>query len=76
MDLTGLVLQDAVLERSALGPVVSAEHKKSVIAWIDKGVEEGAELILDGRNIVVSGFENGIRRRFISCWFSRSSKHF
>jgi len=42
-----------------LGPVVSAEHKESVINWINKGVEEGAELILDGRNIVVPGFENG-----------------
>jgi len=42
-----------------LGPVVSAEHKQSVIEWINKGVAEGAELILDGRNIVVPGFENG-----------------
>jgi malonate-semialdehyde dehydrogenase (acetylating)/methylmalonate-semialdehyde dehydrogenase len=42
-----------------LGPVVSAEHKEFVINWINKGVEEGAELILDGRNIVVPGFEKG-----------------
>lgn len=42
-----------------LGPVVSAEHRQSVIDWIDKGVAEGAELILDGRNIVVPGFERG-----------------
>ncbi len=32
-----------------LGPVVSAEHKKFVIDWIAKGVEEGAKLVLDGR---------------------------
>ncbi|MBU1965266.1 MAG: CoA-acylating methylmalonate-semialdehyde dehydrogenase [Proteobacteria bacterium] len=49
----------AYLPETELGPVVSAEHKQSVIDWIDKGVEEGAELILDGRNIVVPGFENG-----------------
>ena len=42
-----------------LGPVVSAEHRESVIKWIDWGVEEGAELILDGRHVVVPGFENG-----------------
>lgn len=42
-----------------LGPVVSAEHKKSVISWIEKGIEEGAKLILDGRDIVVPGFEGG-----------------
>lgn len=42
-----------------LGPVVNAKHKQSICNWIQKGVEEGAELILDGRGIVVPGFENG-----------------
>jgi malonate-semialdehyde dehydrogenase (acetylating)/methylmalonate-semialdehyde dehydrogenase len=42
-----------------LGPLVTAEHKKFVCDWIQKGVEEGAKLILDGRNCVVKGFENG-----------------
>lgn len=42
-----------------LGPVVNAKHKESICNWIQKGVEEGAELVLDGRNIVVPGFENG-----------------
>jgi len=42
-----------------LGPVVTAEHKKFVCDWIQKGIDEGAELILDGRDIVVPGYENG-----------------
>lgn len=42
-----------------LGPVVSAAHKKKICQWIQKGVDEGAELVLDGRSIVVPGFENG-----------------
>jgi malonate-semialdehyde dehydrogenase (acetylating)/methylmalonate-semialdehyde dehydrogenase len=42
-----------------LGPVVSAEHQKFVEDWIAKGVEEGAQLVLDGRNPVVPGFEQG-----------------
>jgi malonate-semialdehyde dehydrogenase (acetylating)/methylmalonate-semialdehyde dehydrogenase len=42
-----------------LGPVVSKEHKESVINWIQRGIEEGAELILDGRDIVVEGYEGG-----------------
>ena len=42
-----------------LGPVVNAEHKKFVTDWIDRGVESGAELVLDGRNCVVKGYENG-----------------
>ena len=42
-----------------LGPVVNAKHKESVCKWIQKGIDEGAELVLDGRDIVVPGFENG-----------------
>jgi len=42
-----------------LGPLVTAEHKQSVVDWIDKGVAEGAQLVLDGRDCVVPGFENG-----------------
>ena len=42
-----------------LGPVVSAEHKRNVCGWIQKGVDEGAELLLDGRGCAVPGYENG-----------------
>lgn len=42
-----------------LGPVVSAKHKQSVCDWIQKGVDEGATLVLDGRDIVVPGYEKG-----------------
>lgn len=42
-----------------LGPVVSAEHKAKVCQWIQKGIEEGAKLVLDGRDVVVPGYENG-----------------
>ena len=42
-----------------LGPVVTAEHKKFVCDWIEKGIEEGATVVLDGRGCVVPGYENG-----------------
>jgi len=42
-----------------LGPVVTAAHRKFVEGWIEKGVEEGAKLVLDGRNLTVPGYENG-----------------
>ena len=45
--------------RTELGPMVSAEHKAFVTNWIAKGVSEGAELILDGRETVVPGYEKG-----------------
>lgn len=44
---------------SELGPLVSKEHKDYVINWIEKGIQEGAELILDGRNVKIKGYENG-----------------
>lgn len=45
--------------KTELGPVVSAEHKEFVTGWIGKGVEEGAVVVLDGRGLVVPGFEGG-----------------
>ena len=42
-----------------LGPVVTAEHKKFVCDWIQKGIDEGAKVVLDGRDIKVEGYENG-----------------
>ena len=41
------------------GPVVSAAHKAKVEDYIRIGVEEGAELKLDGRNHTLQGYENG-----------------
>ncbi len=32
-----------------MGPIYSAEHREAIIKWIDKGVEEGAKLVADGR---------------------------
>jgi malonate-semialdehyde dehydrogenase (acetylating)/methylmalonate-semialdehyde dehydrogenase len=42
-----------------LGPVVSADHKKFVLGWIEKGIAEGAKLVLDGRDVSVPGYEKG-----------------
>lgn len=49
----------AYKEETQLGPVVSAGHKKKVCDWIQKGIDEGATVVLDGRDIVVPGYENG-----------------
>ncbi len=54
-----MVVGPAYEATSAMGPVVNEKHKQSVINWINKGIEEGAELVLDGRNCEVKGFENG-----------------
>jgi malonate-semialdehyde dehydrogenase (acetylating)/methylmalonate-semialdehyde dehydrogenase len=44
---------------SQLGPVVTESHRKYVLGWIEKGIEEGAKLLLDGRNVTVKGYEKG-----------------
>jgi malonate-semialdehyde dehydrogenase (acetylating)/methylmalonate-semialdehyde dehydrogenase len=33
-----------------MSPIYSAEHRESIIKWIDKGVAEGAKLVVDGRS--------------------------
>jgi malonate-semialdehyde dehydrogenase (acetylating)/methylmalonate-semialdehyde dehydrogenase len=45
---------------TGMGPVVNAGHLKFVTDWIEKGVRQGAELLLDGRNPEVPrGCEKG-----------------
>jgi malonate-semialdehyde dehydrogenase (acetylating)/methylmalonate-semialdehyde dehydrogenase len=41
------------------GPVVTAEAKKRILGLIDKGVEEGATLVVDNRDFSLQGYENG-----------------
>ena len=44
---------------SEMGPLVTAAHKAKVEGYIDQGVAEGAELVVDGRGLVLQGYENG-----------------
>ena len=44
---------------SDMGPVISREHKEKIENYIATGVEEGADLIADGRNYKIQGYENG-----------------
>ena len=41
------------------GPVVTAEHRQRVENWIQTGVDEGAELVVDGRGFSLQGHEKG-----------------
>lgn len=52
-----------------MGPLVSQQHLDKVSGYVDKGVEEGASLVVDGRGLKVAGHENGY---FIGgCLFDR-----
>lgn len=46
-------------EPMVMGPVISAKSKRFVLDMIESGINEGATLALDGRNIVVPGCEKG-----------------
>ncbi|KAF5448417.1 hypothetical protein F2P56_028953 [Juglans regia] len=42
-----------------LGPVISKQAKEQICRLVQTGVDTGAKLVLDGRNIVVPGYEHG-----------------
>ncbi|KAH6793463.1 aldehyde dehydrogenase 6B2 [Perilla frutescens var. hirtella] len=42
-----------------LGPVISKQAKERVCRLVQSGIESGARLLLDGRNIKVPGYEQG-----------------
>jgi malonate-semialdehyde dehydrogenase (acetylating) / methylmalonate-semialdehyde dehydrogenase len=42
-----------------MGPLVSKAHRDKVAGYIDAGVAEGAELVVDGRGFKLQGYENG-----------------
>ncbi|KAI9076466.1 hypothetical protein K1719_041452 [Acacia pycnantha] len=51
---------NAGTETSAdLGPIISKEAKDQICRLVQSSVENGARLLLDGRHIVVPGYENG-----------------
>lgn len=42
-----------------VGPLITPQAKERVCSLIQSGVDEGAKLLLDGRNVKVKGYENG-----------------
>ena len=44
---------------SEMGPLVTKQHLEKVKGYVDLGVEEGAKLALDGRDLKLQGYENG-----------------
>lgn len=52
---TGFGLDESV----QMGPVITADSKARVSGLIEKGVNEGGRLLLDGRNAKIAGYEKG-----------------
>lgn len=45
--------------QSDFGPLVTAAHRDRVRSYIDQGVQEGAKLLVDGRDFRLQGYEQG-----------------
>ena len=46
-------------KNSEMGPLVTKEHLEKVKSYVDIGVQEGAELVVDGRELKLQGYEKG-----------------
>jgi malonate-semialdehyde dehydrogenase (acetylating)/methylmalonate-semialdehyde dehydrogenase len=57
--LAELKVAPGTVERADMGPLVTREHLERVRSYVDLGVEEGADLVVDGRGIRVKGHEQG-----------------
>jgi len=41
------------------GPVVTADAKRRILGLVETGIEQGATLVVDGRNFALQGYEDG-----------------
>ncbi len=46
-------------EEMDMGPLVTAAHRQKVRDYVDIGVKEGADLLVDGRDYTLQGYEDG-----------------
>ncbi len=56
---TEMVVGDGFADETAMGPVISGKSRARIIDYIDRGVSEGAELLVDGRGRAVAGRDGG-----------------
>ncbi len=57
--LAALRVDDGMADGAQMGPLITQQHRERVLSYIESGIEEGAELVVDGRGLVVAGRENG-----------------
>ena len=54
-----LKVGDGMDRDSEMGPLITREHRERVESYIERGVEEGAELVVDGRELRGDGAPTG-----------------
>ena len=58
---------------SEMGPLVTKEHLEKVKSYVNIGVKEGAELVVDGRDLKLQGYEKGFYMG--GCLFDKVKKN-
>jgi malonate-semialdehyde dehydrogenase (acetylating)/methylmalonate-semialdehyde dehydrogenase len=46
-------------DKSEMGPLVTSAHRDKVLSFIETGINEGADLAIDGRDVTVEGHDHG-----------------
>jgi malonate-semialdehyde dehydrogenase (acetylating)/methylmalonate-semialdehyde dehydrogenase len=57
--LAELRVAPGTVDKADMGPLVTREHLERVRGYVDLGVQEGAKLVVDGRELRIKGAEQG-----------------
>ena len=57
--VAALVVKDGMEPDAEMGPLVTPQHRKKVLGYIEDGIAAGATLVADGRGLKVPGREQG-----------------
>jgi len=57
--LAELKVAPGTVDKADMGPLVTREHLERVRGYVDLGVQEGASLVVDGRELRIKGHEQG-----------------
>jgi malonate-semialdehyde dehydrogenase (acetylating)/methylmalonate-semialdehyde dehydrogenase len=70
--ITELKVGNGADTNNDMGPLVTRAHYDKVRSYVDLGVQEGADLVIDGRELVVDGHQEGF---FLGpCLFDRVTR--
>jgi malonate-semialdehyde dehydrogenase (acetylating)/methylmalonate-semialdehyde dehydrogenase len=58
-EIAGLKVGAGTDVSNHMGPLITDVHFEKVRGYVDLGIEEGADLVVDGRGLVVDGLEDG-----------------
>ncbi len=57
--ISALTVGDGTADGTEMGPLISREHQKKVLGYVEQGLREGAHLVSDGRIASIAGDNNG-----------------